>query len=190
MMISNKKRLHATGVIFFAIIFVIAGSYIYNHKKAIDARNLEYEAYKAYFQQKFSLAGDLFIKAYDKKKNISYLLNAGYAYDSAGQPEKAINCLSRIAGMGDEAFSNLAKFKMAMIYLKNNDRALAVKILKEILNEKSPVMKDIALYEMARIYGETDKTESQKYYQEIINKFPSSPLVDSAKMELQKLQKN
>jgi len=41
-----------------------------------------------------------------------------------------------------------------------------------------------------RIYGETDKTESQKYYQEIINKFPSSPLVDSAKMELQKLQKN
>lgn len=188
--LARRKRLYAGAVIFFLIISVIAGFYLYNHKKASDARYLEYEAYKAYFQQKFSLAGDLFTQAYEKKKNISYLLNAGYAYASAGQTEKAIECLNKIAIMDDEAFSNLAKFKIAMIYLKNNDTAHAVKTLKEILSGRSDTMKDVALYEMAKISAETDKTEAQKYFQEIINKFPSSPLVDYAQSELKKLQTN
>lgn len=186
--LAQRKRLYAGAIIFFLIISVIVGYALYNHKKISDARNLEYEAYKAYFQQKFSSAGDFFSQAYEKKKNISYLLQAGYCYASAGQTEKAIKCLDRIAKMDDEAFSNLAKFKIAMIHFKNNDKAAAVKALREILNGSSTTMKDVALYELGKISAETDKTEAQKYFQEIINKFPSSPLVDYAKIELKKLQ--
>lgn len=188
--LAHKKRLYVGAIIFLLIVSIIVGFYFYNYKKAREAKYLEYEAYKAFFQQKFPLAGDLFRQAYEKKKNISYLLQAGYAYASAGQTEKAIECLSKIASMDDEAFSNLAKFKMAMIYLKNNEKATAVKTLKEILDGRSATIKDIALYELAKISAETNKTEAQKYFQEIIDKYPSSPLVDYAKTELKKLQTN
>jgi len=37
-------------------------------KQQTDAKQLEYEAYKYYFQQKFSQAGSLFAQAYEKRK--------------------------------------------------------------------------------------------------------------------------
>ncbi|MBC7190088.1 tetratricopeptide repeat protein, partial [Candidatus Aerophobetes bacterium] len=120
-----------------------------------------------------------------KKKNITYLINAGYAYSFAGDNKKAIEYLSKVASMNDENFSNLAKFKMAMIYLKDNDKERATKTLKEIIDGKSTVMKDVALFEMAKISD--NKDEAKRYYEEIINKFPSSTMVESAKAELQKL---
>lgn len=182
---AQKKKLVIGIFVFLGIIFLITGFYVYNLKQETDAKELQYEAYKALLQQKFSQAGDLFIKAYEKKKNITYLINAGYAYSFAGDNNKAIEYLSKVASMDDEKFSNLAKFKIAMIYLKNNDKEHATKTLNEIINGKSPVMKDVALFEMAKISD--NKDEAKKYYEEIINKFPSSTMVESARAELQKL---
>lgn len=182
---AQKKKLVIGIFIFLGIVFLITGFYVYNLKQETDAKELQYEAYKALLQQKFSQAGDLFIKAYEKKKNITYLINAGYAYSFAGDNKKAIEYLSKVASMNDENFSNLAKFKMAMIYLKDNDKERATKTLKEIIDGKSTVMKDVALFEMAKISD--NKDEAKKYYEEIINKFPSSTMVESAKAELQKL---
>jgi len=182
---AQKKKLVIGIFVFLGIVFLITGFYVYNLKQETDAKELQYEAYKALLQQKFSQAGDLFIKAYEKKKNITYLINAGYAYSFAGDNKKAIEYLSKVASMNDENFSNLAKFKIAMIYLKDNDRERATKTLKEIIDGKSTVMKDVALFEMAKISD--NKDEAKKYYEEIINKFPSSTMVESAKAELQKL---
>ncbi|ACI20227.1 MULTISPECIES: tetratricopeptide repeat protein [Thermodesulfovibrio] len=182
---AQKKKLVIGIFVFLGIVFLITGFYVYNLKQETDAKELQYEAYKALLQQKFSQAGDLFIKAYEKKKNITYLINAGYAYSFAGDNKKAIEYLSKVASMNDENFSNLAKFKMAMIYLKDNDKERATKTLKEIIDGKSTVMKDVALFEMAKISD--NKDEAKKYYEEIINKFPSSTMVESAKAELQKL---
>lgn len=100
--------------------------------------------------------------------------------------KKAIEYLNKVASMEDENFSNLARFKIAMIYLKNNDKASAIKFLNEILNSKTQTMKDAALFKLAKISDK--KEEAQKYYQDLINKFPSSPMVESAKAELQKLE--
>jgi len=183
---AQKKKL-ATGVfIFLGMIFLIMSFYLYNLKQESDAKELEYEAYKALFQKKFSQAGDLFVKAYEKKKKIIYLMNAGYAYSLAEDSKKAIEYLNKAASTDDEAFSNLAKFNIAMIYLKSNDRQQAIKTLKEIVNGRSIVMKDVALFELAKIID--NKEEAKKYYEEIINKFPSSPVIDAAKEELDKLQ--
>ncbi|MCX7723669.1 MAG: tetratricopeptide repeat protein [Thermodesulfovibrio sp.] len=185
-LITQKKRLVAGVLIFLSIVFLITGFYVYSIKKQSDAEEFEYQAYKALMQHKFSQAGDLFIKAYEKNKNINYLLNAGYAYSFAQDNKKAIDYLSKVANMDDETFSNLARFKLAMIYLKNNDKENATKALKEIINGKSLVIKDIALFEMAKI--SENKEEAIKYYEEIINKFPTSLMVENAKAELKKLR--
>lgn len=182
---AQKKKLVIGIFVFLGMIFLMTGFYIYNLKQETEAKNLEYEAYKALIQKKFSQAGNLFIRAYEKKKNITYLMNAGYAYSFAGDNNKAIEYLTKVANMDEEIFSNLAKFKIAMIYLKNNDKERATKILKEIINGKSPMMKDVALFEMAKISD--NKDEAKKYYEEIINKFSSSIMIESAKAELQKL---
>ncbi|MGB9710682.1 MAG: tetratricopeptide repeat protein [Thermodesulfovibrio sp.] len=184
---AQKKKLVIGMFIFLGIAVLIAGFYIYNIKQESDAKELEYEAYKALFQKKFSQAGDLFAKAYEKKKKIIYLLNAGYSYSLAEDQRKAIEYLNKVANSDDESFSNLAKFKIAMIYLKNNEKQQAIKTLKEIVNSRSTVMKDVALFELAKI---DNKEEAKKYYEEIINKFPSSELIGIAKEELQKLQSN
>lgn len=184
-LLAQKKKLVIGIFVFLSVIFLMTGFYIYNFKQEADAKDLEYEAYKAYAQKKFSKAGDLFIKAYEKKKNIIYLMNAGYAYSFAGDDKKAIEYLTKVANMDEEILSNLAKFKIAMIYLKNNDKERATKILKEIINGKSPIMKDVALFEMAKISD--NKDEAKKYYEEIINKFSHSTMIESAKRELQKL---
>lgn len=113
-------------------------------------------------------------------------MNAGYAYSLAEDSKKAIEYLNKVVGMNDEAFSNLAKFKIAMIYLKNNEKEQSVSILKEIVNGKSSVMKDAALFELAKI---TDNREdAKKYYEEIIRNFSSSPVAEMAKKELEKIQ--
>jgi len=89
--------------------------------------------------------------------------------------------------MEDENFSNLARFKIAMIYIKNNDKASAIKFLNEILNSKTQTMKDVALFKLAKISDK--KEEAQKILSRLkFNKFPSSPMVESAKAELQKLE--
>ncbi|WP_353684641.1 tetratricopeptide repeat protein [Thermodesulfovibrio sp. 3907-1M] len=184
-LIAQKKKLVIGIFIFLSIVFLITGFYIYNLKQESDAKEIEYEAYKAMLQKKFSQAGDLFAKAYEKKKKIIYLINAGYSYSLAEDNKKAIEYLNKVASMDDETFSNLAKFKIAMIYLKNNDKERTIKSLKEIINGKSIVMKDAALFELAKVTD--NREESRKYYEELINKFPYSTMVEPAKVELEKL---
>lgn len=195
---AQKKKLVTGLIIFLSVILAISAFYIYNLKKESDARQLEAEAYRYYsgfvkdtnlsIEQKFSKAGELFEQAYAKKKNITYLLNAGYAYEYAGKTQKAVECLGKVASFDDENFSNLAKFKMAMIYLKNNDKAGAYKILKEIVAGKHIVMKDFASFELAKITE--NKEEAKNYYEAIVKNYSWSPLVDSAKKALEQLNQN
>jgi len=194
---SQKKKLVTGIIIFLFFIILILGVYIYNLKKESDAKELAYEAYRYYLglnrdsltrQQSFLKSADLFTKAYDKKKNIVYLLNAGYAYENGGQIAKAIEFLSKVSKAGDENLSNLAKFKIAMIYLKNKDKEQAVKVLKEISSGNSLVMKDMALFELAKITEQENKEEALKYYNEILTRFPNSPLSDSAKKAKEELR--
>jgi hypothetical protein len=193
----QKKRIVTGIIIFLFFIILTLGVYIYNLKKESDARELAYEAYKYYLglkrdslsrQQSFLKSADLFIKAYDKKKNIVYLLNAGYAYENGGEIAKAIECLSKVSKAGDENLSNLAKFKIAMIYLKNKDKEQSVKFLKEITSGNSLVMKDMALFELGKITEQENKEEALKYYDEILKRFPNSPLSDSVKKAVEELK--
>ncbi len=180
---AQKRNLLKALLIFGVSVVLVLGFYIYKIKQESDAKELEYQAYQYYFgliknvtaEQRFSKAAQLFTEAYGKKKNLTYLLNAGYAYDAAGQKEKAIEILNKIAASNDAYFTNLAKVKIAMIYLKNNEQDKAVQVLNEIINGNSDTLKDFALFQLAKIYENENKEQAKKYYDTLIKNHPNSP---------------
>lgn len=191
----RKKLFYFAIVIAFAILLII-GFYAYDLKNESDAKELEAKAYKYYFgniknlnlpqEQRFLEAAKLFMEAYHKKKNYTYLLNAGYAYDMAGQKEKAIEVLNKVEKTKDLNLANLAKIKIAMIYMRNNDTSKAIIKLNEIINDQSQIMKDFAIYQLAKIYEKDNKEESLRYYEKLVKEFPQSPFTELAKNELEK----
>lgn len=193
--LSQKKKLILGGVIFIALVFTVLGLYVYNIKQKNDARELETEAYRYYFnlvrnsnlsqEQRFIKAAELFYEAYKKNKNVTYLLNAGYAYDMAGQTDKAIETLATVENSGDINFSNMAKIRAAMIYLKSNQRSQAVKKLNEVIEGKSVVLKDFALYELGNISLSENKEEAHKYFDRLVRDFPQSPFSEMARKILE-----
>lgn len=193
--LSQKKKLILGGVFFIALVFTVLGLYVYNIKQKNDARELETEAYRYYFnlvrnsnlsqEQRFIKAAELFYEAYKKNKNVTYLLNAGYAYDMAGQRDKAIETLATVENSGDINFSNMAKIRAAMIYLKSNQKSQAVKKLNEVIEGKSVVLKDFALFELGNISLSENKEEAHKYFDRLVRDFPQSPFSEMARKILE-----
>lgn len=193
--LSQRKKLILVGVIFIALVFTVLGLYVYNIKQKNDARELETEAYRYYFnlvrdanlsqEQRFIKAAELFSEAYKKNKNVTYLLNAGYAYDMAGQTDKAIETLGKVENSGDINFSNMAKIRAAMIYLKSNQKSQALKKLNEVIEGKSVVLKDFALYELGNISLSENKEEALKYFDRLVRDFPQSPFSEMARKILE-----
>lgn len=187
----QRRKLITGAIIFFTIILIITGLYIYKLKMQSDAKELEAEAYRYYFgiakdknlskEQRYIKSAQLFIEAYDKKSNLTYLLNAAYAYDIAGERNKAIEILNKAIGSGDSIVANLAKVRIAMIHIKSNEQLEAVKKLTEILNGQSEVMKDFAFFQIGKIYEKDNKEEAFKYYENLIKNFPQSPFAELAK---------
>lgn len=190
-LMSQRKKLVIIGLSFLSLVIIIAGLYIYNQKKLSDSKELETQAYQYYFgtvkdatltpEQRFTKAAQLFLDAYSKNKNISYLLNAGYAYDRAGQKDKALETLNKVFELKDERFSNLAKIKISMIYLRDSEKEKAIKSLNEVINSKHETMKDFAVLQLAKIHEKDNKEEAIKYYEMLINKYPQSPFIEEAK---------
>lgn len=197
-LISQRKKLLTIAIIFISTVFIIMGIYIYNIKQESDAKELESEAYRYYFgliksadlsqEQRFLKSAEFFIKTYEKKKNLSYLLNAGYAYDMAQQKEKALEILNKVIKSGDPDFSNLAKVKVAMIHLKYNEQDLTEKYLMDIINGNSDTLKDFAIFQLAKIYEKDKRKEAMKYYKMIVDKYPNSPFSSLAKSSLESEQ--
>jgi hypothetical protein len=194
-LMSQRKKLLNIAIIFITSFVIIMGIYIYDIKQESDAKELEAEAYRYYFglikntelsqDQRFLKSAELFIKAYEKKKNLSYLLNAGYAYDMAQQKEKSLEILNKVVKSGDPNFSNLAKVKIAMIHLKYNEQDLTEKYLMDIINGKSDTLKDFAMFQLAKIYEKDKRQEAMKYYKMIVDKYPNSPFASIAKKFLE-----
>ncbi len=198
-LVSQRKRLLIGGIVFFTLILLIIGFYVYNLKKQSDAKELETEAYRYYFgivknsklsqEQRFLKSAQLFIEAYDKNTNPTYLMNAGYAYDMAGQKDKAIEVLNKALKSSDPNIANLTRVKIAMIYFKNNEMQQGISKLNEIVTGESSVMKDFALFQLAKIYEKDNKEESLKYYEKLIKDFPQSPFSELAKKFLEQDKK-
>ncbi|MBN2655348.1 MAG: tetratricopeptide repeat protein [Nitrospirae bacterium] len=182
---------------FIAILIGIIGYISYNSYTANKALELESEAYKILYadfqtqpmapEDRIKKAMELFKKSYDVKKRPHVLFMIANCHYELGQYDEAIkNLLDLTDRDSDPLIAPLARYKMAMTYIKKDDKPKAFSMFAVLssLNE-TVAFQDLSLFENAKLLDEAGKTEEAKAkYNELITKFPQSPLAEEAKKAL------
>jgi predicted negative regulator of RcsB-dependent stress response len=180
-----------------AAIVVAAGFLFYQYSEGEKARQLEYDAYKVYYNeyQKQPLSGperyqkaiDLFQQAYNKKKSARLLLYIASANAELGKYDDALKGLDRLTKdyASDKDVLPLAYKKMAEMQLKKGNKADALKALDTLYKANGAIYKDLALIESARILeSDGKKEEALAKYRELTDKFKDSPFIAEAAAKL------
>jgi len=190
----KQKSLVAYGLIALSAAVVIGGIVVYQFNANDKARQLEYEAYKTYYNmyQKTPLAGqekaqkalELFQQAYEKKKSPRVLLFIADAYAEMAKYDDALKTLDEFTQrfVREEALIPLAYQKMVALQLKKGTREEALKTLDRISNAAGDMLKDFALVQQARMLEQDGKKdEAIVKYKELSEKYPQSPYAEEAK---------
>ena len=191
----NKQRtLAAYGLIALSAAIVIGGMALYRFNAHDKAHQLEYEAYKTYYNlyQKTPLSGqdkaqkaiELYQQAYEKRKSPRLLLSIADAYTTLGKDDEALKTLEDFTKRfaREEALMPLALQKMAGIQIRKGNKAEALKVLDRIVAAPGDMLKDIVLVQKARMLEQDGKKdEATALYKELTEKYPASPYLEEAK---------
>ena len=193
----KQKTLAAYGLVALSACVVIGGIALYRFNANVKAQQLEYDAYKTYYnlyqpiplagQEKAQKALELFERAYAKKKSPRVLLSIADAYAELGRYDDALKALDDFARRyaREEGLVPLAYQKMAAIQLKKGNREEALKTLDKIAVARGDLLKDAALVQKARILEQQGKKEeAAAFYKEIAEKYPQSPYAEEAKARI------
>jgi len=194
---ARQKTLLKYGSIVLVVIIVIAGFLFYTYSLQKKAKELEYEAYKIYYNvyqkqplsrgEQYKKAMDIFKKAYDTRKSPVSLFYIAGCYYELGQYDDVLNTLKEFVQRysNEERFIPLVYQKMAMVYLRKGNINEAMNAIDSMYNLKGDIYKDLALIEYARLLEREGKIEeAKKKYKELTTQFPDSPFSDEAKTKL------
>jgi predicted negative regulator of RcsB-dependent stress response len=193
----KQKTVLTYGAVIAVVIVAVAGYFFYQYSEGERARQLEYEAYKVYYneyqkqpissQERYQKALDLFQQAYNKKKSARLLLYIASANAELGKYDDALKGLDQLVKnySSDSDVLPLAYQKMADIQLKKGNKADALKALDALYKANGAIYKDLALIESARIL-ESDgrKEEALAKYKEFTDKFKDSPFMAEAQAKI------
>ncbi|MBI5639779.1 MAG: tetratricopeptide repeat protein [Nitrospirae bacterium] len=193
----RKKTIVTYGLSGLAVILAASGFYIYTSFSAQKARQIEYEAYKTYYneyqkktvsdQERFQKALDLFRQAYGSKKSprvLLYIANSQYELGMYDDALASLNDFIKIY-QGEKDMLPLVYQKMAAVHLKKGKKDEALKTFDTLLKSSGDIYGDYALIESARILeSEGKKEEASAKYKELTDKFKESPFFDEAKAKL------
>ena len=190
----KQKSLVAYGLIALSAAIVIGGIAVYRFSANDKARQLEYEAYKTYYnmyqmtplagQEKAQKALELFQQAYEKKKSPRILLFIADAYAEMAKYDDALKTLDEFTNrfVREEALIPLAYQKMVALQLKKGSKDEALKTLDRISGASGDMLKDFALIQQARMLEKDGKKdEAIAKYKELAEKYPQSPYTEEAK---------
>ncbi len=192
--IENKRFVHLA---VFAIIALVLLSFItinYFSSKSEKAHELLSEGYRLYSsrnnpKEKDSLREALskFKEAFDKNRSaetLYYIANTEY---KLGKYDEAIRSLNKIVKefKDNKEILSLAYLKKATILLKQDKKEDALRVLNELYSSDTRYLKDVALYEEARILEDLGKKEdAKKKYEELVKKYPASPYKATAEAKI------
>jgi predicted negative regulator of RcsB-dependent stress response len=174
------------------VLFVVVGIFFYRSAAAQKAREIEYEAYKTYYneyqqypspQAQYQKALELFQQAYSKRKSPRTLLYIAGSYERLGRYDDAVKSLNDFLQTfaAEKDLIALAYEKIANIELRTGKKAEALKTLETLYASSATVYKDFALVQTARILESEGKTEEARAkYRELLDKFKDSPFVTEA----------
>jgi predicted negative regulator of RcsB-dependent stress response len=189
----KQKTLAAYGLTALSAVIVIGGIAVYRFNANNRAQQLEYEAYKTYYnlyqktplsgQEKAGKALELYQQAYEKRKSPRLLLAIADAYTELGRDDEALKTLEDFAKKfsREETLLPLALQKMAGIQIRKGNPAEALKTLDRIAAAPGDMLKDVVLVEKARLLEkEGRKDEAAALYKELTEKYPASPYIGEA----------
>jgi len=190
----KQKSLVAYGLITLSAAIVIGGIAVYRFSANDKAQQVEYEAYKTYYNmyQKAPLAGqekaqkalELFQQAYEKRKSPRVLLFIADAYTEMAKYDDALKALDEFTKrfIREETLIPLAYQKIVALQLKKGSKEEALKTLDRISNASGDMLKDFALVQRARMLEQDGKKdEAIVKYRELAEKYPQSPYAEEAK---------
>ncbi len=184
----KRNFLVKLGAIALAVVIVFGGGYLYEKSRINRAAGLNYQGYKLYHDlytkepltaaERMTKALDSFQKAYSIRKSaysLFYMGNAQYELGKYQDAIKSLDELNRKYG-GNPEYAPLARYKIALAYLSLGDKANALKYLDMISKGKTDSLKDVALYESARILDSEGKTaDAAVRMGQLGGEFPGSP---------------
>ncbi len=180
-----------------SVILVIAAILFYQYYSEVKSRQLEYEAYKIYYnefqkdtlttQERFEKALDIFKQSYSKSKSPRRLLYIASSYYELGRYDEALASLDEfIKRYAEEKdILPLVSQNMAMIHIRKGNKQEALRVLDDLYNSGTNIFKDYALIKSARILEmDGKKEEATAKYKELTEKFPQSPYFEEANIKL------
>ncbi len=178
-------------VISAAAILLISGFVIYSLYSKSRASRLFYDGYRAFYVERAIPAGgymkaiEALKKSYDSRPDPITLLYIADGYQKIGSFDEALKMLEEFRKKYNDNryLMPLCYQRMAMIYKKKGLNEEALKMYEE-LYRNGYTLKDLALYESAKILSELKRTEEAKIRMEQLKKeFPQSPYIGMLKPE-------
>ena len=111
------------------------------------------------------------------------MFHLGNAQAQAGDLAGAIETYQRFMALygGNPALAALVQQRLAYAYLQKGDRDQAAKTFAAIVQTPGALLKDQALYELARLEESQSRPEGAlAHYQELIKTYPTSPFTSEA----------
>lgn len=184
----TRQVAYAAGA-FLILLVVIAGYRYFSNNAENKAFLLLDEAVGRYETQKTDVDAhvayedtridfEYIIRKYDNTEGgkLATVIFAGISYD-AGDAEKAIQLYEAALTYfkNDTAYQNLLWSGLGYAYEKKQDVSRAISCFEKIAGGEDPVVKDIALFNMGRLYHELgDTVKSKQAYERLATEHTDS----------------
>lgn len=177
----------AAGAIILVIVLVFGGLYLFRNRAekvaALESQGFRY--YKNIYneemdeKERLGKALEFFDKAVSVKERPFNLYYKALTEYKLGKKDDSLKTLERIIKKfpDDRDILPLAYYRASQLREEAGDTEGAIKYLKDLLGHKgSPFLKDVAIYELARIYEASgSENEAKKFYKELVSNYPESP---------------
>lgn len=195
----NSKSVIAASCAVIGLVVLISAYAWFQQRKADEAENLLGQAlakYQSVMENKDAPAAleaarsdfDTLLATYGKFPAgklgtviYGHVCLAGQAYDDAiAEYQKALTYYGP-----DSSLHNVILNGLGTAYQQKGDYPRAVTFFKQLAEGASPVLKDVALFNLGRLYNQMGQTEeSQKVYQQLSTDFPQSMYATVAKEKI------
>lgn len=194
----NKRVIHIAAAAVCIVLLLVAVLIFYGKQVRKSAYALEYEGYKLYHNivpdQNAPASALLnealakFQKAYKKKSTPARLLYIANSQFRLGRNKEALDSLYEFIKKypDNRELLPLAYYKVATIQISRGEKDAALTTLDTLYAlADNPFLKDLALYESAKITGESGREEEAvKKYELLLKNYPDSPYVKAVLMKL------
>ncbi|RMG03137.1 MAG: hypothetical protein D6726_06165 [Nitrospirae bacterium] len=184
----NSRFVHmAAGALILVILVVIGGLYLFRSKteKVATLESQGFRYYKNIYneemdeKERLGKALEFFEKAASVKERPFNLYYKALTEYKLGKKDESLKTLERIIKKfpDDREILPLAYYRASQLREEAGDTEGAIKYLKGLRDLKgSPFLKDVALYELARIYESSGSgEEAKRFYKELVSNYPESP---------------